>query len=87
MQNLYDRMDRMHSFGPQFVDLTWGAGGRLSQLEESLIEAQFDLYAAADGGPFQQLDLTLSLDDRDNALPPTRIRFSLTESDLSEVSS
>lgn len=32
IQNLYDRMDRMHGFGPAFIDITWGAGGRLSQL-------------------------------------------------------
>jgi methylenetetrahydrofolate reductase (NADPH) len=32
VQNLYDRMDRMHGLGPAFIDITWGAGGRLSQL-------------------------------------------------------
>lgn len=60
--------------------------GQLSGLEETLVDAKFDLYAAEGGGPFERLDLTLSLDDRDNALPPTRIRFSLTESDPTEVS-
>lgn len=61
-------------------------GDQLEQLEKSLVDAKFDLYAAKGGGPFEKLDLTLSLDDRDNALPPTRIRFSLTESDPNEVS-
>ncbi|KAL9577105.1 MAG: hypothetical protein Q9203_007579 [Teloschistes exilis] len=32
VQNLYDRMDRMHDLGPAFVDVTWGAGGSSSQL-------------------------------------------------------
>ncbi|KUJ06282.1 methylenetetrahydrofolate reduct [Mollisia scopiformis] len=32
VQNLYDRMDRMHAFGPSFIDITWGAGGRLAEL-------------------------------------------------------
>lgn len=32
VQNLYDRMDRMYDLGPLFVDITWNAGGRLSNL-------------------------------------------------------
>ncbi|MCJ1478224.1 hypothetical protein MMC13_006900 [Lambiella insularis] len=41
VQNLYDRMDRMHDFGPSFIDVTWGAGGRLSHLTcEMVHEAQ-----------------------------------------------
>ncbi|KAI9217419.1 methylenetetrahydrofolate reductase-domain-containing protein [Blastocladiella britannica] len=30
VQNLYDRLDRMYSFGPSFIDVTWGAGGTTS---------------------------------------------------------
>lgn len=59
--------------------------GNLSRLEETLVDGRFDLYADRDGGAFERLDMTLSLDDRDNALPPSRIRFSLTESDPSEA--
>ena len=58
----------------------------LENLRETLVEGDFDLFAAIDDGAFERLDMTLSLDDRDNALPPTRIRFSLTESDPSEGS-
>lgn len=32
VQNLYDRMDRMYGLNPQFIDITWNAGGRLSNL-------------------------------------------------------
>ncbi len=49
-----------------------------SDLERSLVEAEFDLYSGTGDSVLRRLDLTLSLDDPDNALPPTRIRFSLT---------
>jgi methylenetetrahydrofolate reductase (NADPH) len=37
VQNLYDRMDRMHGYGPAFIDVTWGAGGRLSNLTIEMV--------------------------------------------------
>ncbi|MGK2931650.1 MAG: hypothetical protein ACSLFD_02540 [Solirubrobacterales bacterium] len=55
--------------------------GELDELRDKLVGAQFDLYAQSETGELQQFDLTLSVDDRENASPPTRIRFSLTESD------
>ena len=39
VQNLYDRMDRMHDLGPTFIDITWGAGGRHSQLTCEMVNA------------------------------------------------
>jgi len=39
VQNLYDRMDRMHDLGPAFIDITWGAGGRHSQLTCEMVNA------------------------------------------------
>ncbi|KAJ1967990.1 methylenetetrahydrofolate reductase (NAD(P)H) met13, partial [Dispira parvispora] len=30
--NLYDRLERMYKLGPEFIDVTWGAGGTTSQL-------------------------------------------------------
>lgn len=44
VQNLYDRMDRMHGFGPQFVDVTWGAGGRLSHLTCEMVKVAQSVY-------------------------------------------
>ncbi|KAJ4425100.1 methylenetetrahydrofolate reductase (NAD(P)H) met13 [Gnomoniopsis sp. IMI 355080] len=32
VQNLYDRIERMTQFGPKFIDITWGAGGRVAEL-------------------------------------------------------
>ncbi|KAI0177911.1 methylenetetrahydrofolate reductase-domain-containing protein [Pestalotiopsis sp. NC0098] len=41
VQNLYDRMERMYEFGPKFIDVTWGAGGRIAELTcEMVAQAQ-----------------------------------------------
>ena len=52
--------------------------GELDQLENTLVAAGFELFAAEDDGSLERFDLILSLDDTENALPPSRIRFSLT---------
>ncbi|KAL9079283.1 MAG: hypothetical protein Q9157_001806 [Trypethelium eluteriae] len=44
VQNLYDRMDRMHDLGPAFIDVTWGAGGHLSQLTCEMVRAAQSAY-------------------------------------------
>ena len=44
VQNLYDRMDRMHDFGPSFIDITWGAGGRLSDLTCEMVGVAQSIY-------------------------------------------
>jgi len=44
VQNLYDRMDRMHNFGPTFIDVTWGAGGRLSSLTCEMVKVAQTVY-------------------------------------------
>ncbi|KYK59564.1 methylenetetrahydrofolate reductase 1 [Drechmeria coniospora] len=41
VQNLYERMDRMYNLGPKFIDITWGAGGRIAELTcEMVTQAQ-----------------------------------------------
>lgn len=52
--------------------------GEQKDLDGSLTAADFDLYAGQEDGVIRRLDLTLSLDDPDNALPAIRIRFSLS---------
>ncbi|KAJ5907645.1 Methylenetetrahydrofolate reductase 1 [Penicillium taxi] len=44
VQNLYDRMDRMHGLGPSFIDITWGAGGRLSDLTCEMVGVAQSVY-------------------------------------------
>ncbi|KAL7270884.1 methylenetetrahydrofolate reductase (NAD(P)H) met13 [Rhizina undulata] len=44
VQNLYDRMDRMHALGPQFIDITWNAGGRLSNLTCEMVNVAQSVY-------------------------------------------
>ena len=44
VQNLYDRMDRMHDLGPAFVDVTWGAGGSRSQLTCEMVNVAQTVY-------------------------------------------
>ncbi|KAL8734758.1 MAG: hypothetical protein Q9181_003079 [Wetmoreana brouardii] len=44
VQNLYDRMDRMHDLGPSFIDVTWGAGGSSSQLTCEMVHFAQTVY-------------------------------------------
>jgi len=44
VQNLYDRMDRMHGYGPAFIDITWGAGGRMSHLTCEMVKVAQSAY-------------------------------------------
>lgn len=38
LQNLYDRIERMRMLGPEFIDITWGAGGKSSDLTLNLVQ-------------------------------------------------
>jgi methylenetetrahydrofolate reductase (NADPH) len=38
VENLYQRMDRMTSLQPLFVDITWGAGGCTKDLTMAICE-------------------------------------------------
>ncbi|CAO3579903.1 unnamed protein product [Absidia cylindrospora] len=37
VQNLYDRMERMQRMGPEFIDVTWGAGGTSADLTTEIV--------------------------------------------------
>lgn len=37
-------MDRMHALGPSFIDITWGAGGRLSHLTCEMVNVAQSVY-------------------------------------------
>lgn len=38
LQNLLDRIERMRALGPEFIDITWNAGGRTSDLSAELVK-------------------------------------------------
>ena len=44
VQNLYDRMDRMYALGPEFIDITWNAGGVLSNLTCEMVNVAQTVY-------------------------------------------
>ena len=44
VQNLYERMDRMYNFGPKFIDITWGAGGRSAELTGEMVHQAQAVY-------------------------------------------
>ncbi len=69
---LADALDGSSAASPDAIGLPG------SDLDQTLVGAGFDLYSGTADDVLRRLDLTLSLDDPDNALPPTRIRFSLT---------
>jgi len=38
LQNLLDRIERMRTLGPEFIDITWNAGGRTSDLTSEMVK-------------------------------------------------
>ncbi|KAE9399560.1 methylenetetrahydrofolate reduct [Gymnopus androsaceus JB14] len=38
LQNLLDRIERMRGLGPEFIDVTWNAGGRTSELTSEMVK-------------------------------------------------
>lgn len=79
VSRLVRRLSRLDRSGAGLPDAGGvPALGDLERLEQTLTAAEFDLFSATGDHRLERLDLTLSIDDPDNALPPTRIRFSLT---------
>ncbi|KAL2912972.1 methylenetetrahydrofolate reductase (NAD(P)H) met13 [Polyrhizophydium stewartii] len=42
--NLFDRMERMYMLGPEFIDVTWGAGGTTSDLTLEICTTAQSVY-------------------------------------------
>jgi methylenetetrahydrofolate reductase (NADPH) len=42
--NLYDRMERMYRLGPEFIDVTWGAGGVSADLTTEMVQTAQSVY-------------------------------------------
>lgn len=49
VENLFDRQDRMASFGPTFCDITWGAGGTTADLTLDIAAKMQNMVRALDG--------------------------------------
>lgn len=66
VQNLYDRMDRMYDLGPAFIDVTWNAGGRLSNLtceivstSQSILGLETCMHLTCTGMPKEMVENAL----------------------------
>lgn len=42
--NLYDRLERMNLMGPEFIDVTWGAGGTTADLTLTICSNAQNVY-------------------------------------------
>ncbi len=45
--NLYDRMDRMYALGPEFIDVTWNAGGNSSDTTLELCVSSIFMHVSS----------------------------------------
>ncbi|KAH6915887.1 methylenetetrahydrofolate reductase [Coprinopsis sp. MPI-PUGE-AT-0042] len=66
LQNLLDRIERMRSLGPEFIDITWNAGGRTSDLTsemvktcQGLIGIETCMHLTCTNMPMEKVDIAL----------------------------
>ncbi|KAI0792185.1 methylenetetrahydrofolate reduct [Abortiporus biennis] len=66
LQNLLDRIERMRSLGPEFIDITWNAGGRTSDLTtemvktcQGLIGMETCMHLTCTNMPAEKVDMAL----------------------------
>ncbi|KAF8329502.1 methylenetetrahydrofolate reduct [Cantharellus anzutake] len=66
LQNLLDRIERMRGWGPEFIDITWNAGGRTSDLSselvrtcQSLIGIETCMHLTCTNMPEEKVDIAL----------------------------
>lgn len=66
LQNLLDRIERMRRLGPEFIDITWNAGGRTSDLTsemvktcQSLIGVETCMHLTCTNMPKEKVDIAL----------------------------
>ncbi|KAI0078698.1 methylenetetrahydrofolate reduct [Panus rudis PR-1116 ss-1] len=66
LQNLLDRIERMRALGPEFIDITWNAGGRTSELTsemvktcQSLIGIETCMHLTCTNMPASKVDIAL----------------------------
>ncbi|KAH9846259.1 methylenetetrahydrofolate reduct [Lenzites betulinus] len=66
LQNLLDRIERMRAMGPEFIDITWNAGGRTSELTSELVKTcqkliglETCMHLTCTGMPKEKVDTAL----------------------------
>ncbi|KZP09904.1 methylenetetrahydrofolate reduct [Athelia psychrophila] len=66
LQNLLDRIERMRGLGPEFIDITWNAGGRTSDLTsemvktcQSMIGIETCMHLTCTNMPKEKVDIAL----------------------------
>ncbi|KAG6812772.1 hypothetical protein H0H92_000542 [Tricholoma furcatifolium] len=66
LQNLLDRIERMRALGPEFIDITWNAGGRTSDLTsemvktcQSLLGMETCMHLTCTNMPREKVDIAL----------------------------
>ncbi|KAF8532451.1 methylenetetrahydrofolate reductase-domain-containing protein [Gautieria morchelliformis] len=66
LQNLLDRIERMRALGPEFIDITWNAGGRTSDLTSELVKTcqgligiETCMHLTCTNMPKQKVDIAL----------------------------
>ncbi|EIW58177.1 methylenetetrahydrofolate reduct [Trametes versicolor FP-101664 SS1] len=66
LQNLLDRIERMRALGPEFIDITWNAGGRTSELTSELVKTcqkligmETCMHLTCTGMPKEKVDVAL----------------------------
>lgn len=66
LQNLLDRIERMRALGPEFIDITWNAGGRTSDLTaemvttcQGLIGIETCMHLTCTNMPKEKVDIAL----------------------------
>jgi len=66
LQNLLDRIERMRVLGPEFIDITWNAGGRTSDLTaeivktcQSTIGIETCMHLTCTNMPLEKVDIAL----------------------------
>jgi methylenetetrahydrofolate reductase (NADPH) len=65
---LYDRFERMALLGPEFIDVTWGAGGTTSDLTMEICKTAQKVYGlevcmhlTCTNMPKEQIDMALKV--------------------------
>lgn len=53
VENLFDRQDRMASYGPTFCDITWGAGGTTADLTLDIAAKMQNMVRSPSSAPHQ----------------------------------